>query len=240
MKKIGLMVFILTIMTAGFMMWNIPSAPAQDQPAPYTNVASTLRSPAGQAYPTPAPHTEGSLFNDQGAFLYRDNKAYGVGDVVSIQIVETSKASKSADTDLGRDSSIQAGLGGMLGYETTFGLPASYNPSSAVDLSYNNSYKGTGKTTRNDSITAQISARVIQVLPGGNMVIRGSREITVNYEKQYMIIEGVIRSADISTQNTIQSTQIADARIVYKGKGDLSRQQRKAWGSRLLDVLWPF
>ena len=89
-------------------------------------------------------------------------------------------------------------------------------------------------------MTAQISARVIQVLPNGNLVVRGSREITVNYEKQYIIVQGVVRPEDISPENTVLSTYIADAKIDYTGKGDLSRQQRQGWLSRLIDVIWPF
>ena len=112
--------------------------------------------------------------------------------------------------------------------------------STGIKGSYDSSFKGKGKTTRTENMTAQISARVLQVLPNGNLVIRGSREITVNYEKQLITIQGVIRPADVTPENTIQSNYIADAKIEYIGKGDVSRQQRQGWLTRILDYVWPF
>ncbi len=85
-----------------------------------------------------------------------------------------------------------------------------------------------------------MSARIIQVLPNGNLVLRGSQEILVNNEKQYITIQGVVRPVDIGTDNTVLSTYIADARIDYTGEGDLSRKQREGWLSRFIDVVWPF
>jgi flagellar L-ring protein precursor FlgH len=163
-----------------------------------------------------------------------------VGDIVTINVVETSKASKQATTQLKRDSKVGAGLAGLLGYQTSLGLKDDFEPESAIDVKYKSNYKGSGTTNRKDNMTAQISARVIQILPNGNLVIRGSREVTVNYEKQFIILQGVIRPEDITPENTVLSSYIADAKIEYKGKGDISRQQRKGWGSRFLDVIWPF
>jgi len=89
-------------------------------------------------------------------------------------------------------------------------------------------------------MNASLSARIIQVLPNGNLVLRGSQEILVNNERQYITIQGVVRPHDITNNNTVLSTYIADARIDYTGQGDLSRKQREGWLSRFFDTVWPF
>jgi flagellar L-ring protein precursor FlgH len=202
---------------------------------------AALRSPPMQQYPPPAPKAEGSIINiNKTDNWFTDVRAHRVGDIVTINIVETSRASKEAKTDLNRDSEIEAGLTNLLGYESGIGLGSDFAPETSLDLNFNTDYRGNGKTSRNETMIAQISARIIQILPNGNLVIRGSREITVNFEKQYIIVQGVVRPVDISPNNTIQSTKIADARIDYTGKGDVTQQQRKGWGTRLLDFIWPF
>ena len=101
-------------------------------------------------------------------------------------------------------------------------------------------FTGQGTTSRNETVTAKVSARIIQVLPNSNLVVRGSQEILVNNEKQYITIQGVVRPADIATDNTVLSTYLADARIEYTGQGDLTAKQRQGWLTRALDKIWPF
>ncbi|MBW2061048.1 MAG: flagellar basal body L-ring protein FlgH [Deltaproteobacteria bacterium] len=193
--------------------------------------------------PAPVSRTEGSLFSQtvMPAF-YRDLKAYRVGDIVTINIVETSKASKQANTQTGKEYELSAGISALLGYQDR--IPhnphVAFNPSSMLGAKYSSSFKGSGQTTRKEDMTAQMSARVVQILPNGDLSIRGTREITVNHEKQYIILEGIIRPTDISSDNTILSTYIADARISYTGKGVISAKQRPGWLARLLDHVWPF
>ena len=109
-----------------------------------------------------------------------------------------------------------------------------------LDAQYKSDFKCAGTTSRKESMTAQMSARVVSVLPNGDLVIRGSREIKVNYEKQYMLLQGIVRPSDISADNTVLSSYIADARIEYIGKGVVSDKQRPGWLSRILDKIWPF
>jgi flagellar L-ring protein precursor FlgH len=215
---------------------------ARKAPSPQVTQKAALRSPPLQQYPPPAPQTEGSLFSDEAQpFLFTDVRANNVGDIVTINIVETSKASKQTQTNLGRNNEVQASLKALLGYETNLpGVGGDYSPSTAIDAKFGSKFTGNGKTTRNETMSAQISARVIQILPNGDLVLRGSREVTVNNEKQYLIIQGVVRPQDISPDNTVLSSYIADARIDYTGKGDLSDQQRQGWASRVLNVIWPF
>jgi flagellar L-ring protein precursor FlgH len=191
----------------------------------------------------PSAQTGDSLFRQASSpSFFRDFKAFRVGDIVTIRIVESSTASKAADTDLSKDSSVSAGITSLLGYE--YSVPhnpkRTLNPEAMIGATTANTFKGSGQTTRKESMTAQMSARVVQILTNGDMAIRGTREITVNHEKQVMILEGVIRSADIASDNTVLSSYIADARISYTGKGVVSDKQRPGWMSRALDYVWPF
>ena len=120
-----------------------------------------------------------------------------------------------------------------VGPQPAVGLPV-LNTSSASDLN------GTGKTKRENYVTTSLATRVLRVLPGGLMEIEGAREIRVNEETEYMVVRGMIRSKDVGADNSVLSTQIADASIEYYGKGVLADKQKPGWFSRLMDNVWPF
>ena len=103
-----------------------------------------------------------------------------------------------------------------------------------------NDFEGTGETNRDDTLVATISARVIDKTMDGNLVIRGYREIRVNNETQFIILSGIVRPRDVTANNTIQSSKIAEARIEYSGTGIISEKQQPGWFARGLDVVWPF
>ncbi len=219
------------------------------EPSPVANQEAALRTPPVESYPEPAVRNEGSLFSDDARLdLFADLKARRVGDIITINIVEVSKANKSATTTTGRSNQVNADIVRLMGYENTSNVPAvgsvfnslKLDPATGIEAGYQSSFTGRGTTNRNENMTAKMSARIIQVLPNGNLVVRGSQEILVNNEKQYITIQGVVRQADIAADNTVLSTYIADARIDYTGKGDLSRKQREGWLSRFFDVVWPF
>jgi flagellar L-ring protein precursor FlgH len=218
------------------------------QPIPAANQEAALVNPPVETFPEPPLRTEGSLFTENTVNLFADAKARRVGDIVTINIVENSRASKNANTNTGRQSSIQANTNALLGYEDPTNLPLvggafnslNYRPNVGVDANFASSFSGSGTTNRNENMTARISARIIQVLPNGNLVLRGSQEILVNNERQYITVQGVVRPHDITAENTVLSTYIADARIDYTGQGDLSRKQREGWLSRFFDTVWPF
>ncbi|MDR1045753.1 MAG: flagellar basal body L-ring protein FlgH [Candidatus Adiutrix sp.] len=219
------------------------------EPGTVAGQEAALRNPPVETYPEPAVRNEGSIFSDDSRLdLFADLKARRVGDIITINIVENSRASKNASTSTGRSNSISAENNALMGWENTGNIPAigsvfnkmKISPSVGVDVNYDSSFSGRGTTSRNENITAKMSARIIQVLPNGNLVVRGSQEIMVNNEKQYISIQGVVRPTDVSSDNTVLSTYIADARIDYTGEGDLSRKQREGWLSRFFDVVWPF
>jgi flagellar L-ring protein FlgH len=191
----------------------------------------------------------GIYSDDSSRDFYQDLRAYKVGDLVTVNIVETSKASKSAATQTGKSSSIDAGIQNMLGWEgkikdvTSMGnddARNSFNNSSMLKGSLTNSFNGTGQTSRGDSMTASITAKVIDVQPNGNLVIEGVREIRVNSETQIIILSGFIRPVDISPDNTVLSSYIGDAKIQYLGTGAISDKQRPGWLTRAVDTIWPF
>jgi flagellar L-ring protein precursor FlgH len=194
--------------------------------------------------------TEGSLWigETSRSSLFADTKAKGVGDILTIRVTESSKGSKSASTDTSRESSTSAGITDFFGAPLDFGLKKLYgsrngtalpfSPTVAADSS--SSFKGDGNTSRSSLLEADITARVANVLPNGNLEIEGRREIVVNNEDQVMILRGIIRPEDISSSNVILSTYIADARIEYTGKGILADKQGPGWFTRILDKVWPF
>lgn len=185
---------------------------------------------------------EGSIFSAMDKDLYRDSRAREVGDIILVKIVETSSGDKKAETKTKRDSSITGGIAGLFGLENWVGNHnANFTPSNAsLDAGLINNFTGSGETTRDSRITATISARVVEKTMDGNLIIRGYREIRLNDETQHIILSGVVRPQDISPDNSILSSYIADARIDYDGTGVIAEKQRPGWLARGLDVLWPF
>lgn len=175
--------------------------------------------------------------------LFQDLRAYRVGDLVTINIVETSKASKKADTKTARQSSIDMGITNALGWESklqNLGAGSGFDNTAMFKASAKNSHDGSGSTTRDESMTAYLTARVVKVMPNGNLFIKGTRQVKVNHETQFITLSGVIRHEDISPDNTILSSYIADAKIDYTGSGPISDKQRAGWLTRALDTVWPF
>ncbi|MBN2467051.1 MAG: flagellar basal body L-ring protein FlgH [Deltaproteobacteria bacterium] len=187
--------------------------------------------------------SEGSLWKHGGTLssLVNDHKARRVGDIVTISIVESSSASNKATTQTGRKSGVSGGMENFFNLEKQY--PSThpfFNPFSSVKGGLESSFDGSGTTTRSGKLTAYITARVVEVLPNGNLRIIGSRSVTVNKEKESIFLSGVIRPRDISPDNVIQSTYIADAKISYSGAGVINDRQSPGWLARVLDSVWPF
>lgn len=180
---------------------------------------------------------------------FQDLRAHKIGDLITVNIVETSKANKKATTKTGRESSIHAGISNALGWEnkikqlTSLGksnVRDAFNNEAMFKASLENDFDGSGETTRNESMTASITARVIEVSPNGNLFIKGSRKVKVNNEAQYITLTGLVRPADVSPDNTVLSSYIAEAAIEYTGSGPVSDKQRPGWLMRAADFVWPF
>jgi flagellar L-ring protein FlgH len=182
---------------------------------------------------------EGSLWSvSSAANLFTDLKAARVNDIVTISIVETSSASNNATTSLDRQSGLKAGWSGILETFQQLGMIKELGNSHSVD--FGNTFDGKGTTTNSSKLAAFITARVIKVKPNGNLVIRGARDVRVNNENQYIFLQGEVRPVDISSNNVVLSTYIADAVIELSGYGVISDKQHPGLVARLLDWIWPF
>ena len=189
----------------------------------------------------PPQYAPGSLWPGESSrnSLFADNKARYVNDVVTIIVDESSSGQNSASTNAKRDTETNAGINALLGLETS--LPkASGNLGITVGGSSSNSMKGTGDTSRGGQLKARVAARVVRVLDNGLLLIEGRRQLTLNEEDQYIILTGLIRPEDITAANTVSSSSIADAQIVYTGNGVLNDKQRPGWLTRAVDWGWPF
>ncbi|MDH5740849.1 MAG: flagellar basal body L-ring protein FlgH [Nitrospira sp.] len=195
--------------------------------------------------PLPPPKTVGSLWQEENgrAYLYEDLRAMRTGDILTVKIVENHKGSKSADTEVQRESTIKNSLvGSALGYIGIPGIRFSDETrrGMGIDASANSKFGGKGATSRTGTLTGTISAIVTEVLPNGDLRIEGRREVNVNSEKQLMSIGGIVRRVDVDTKNTVLSSAIADAKIEYSGLGVLDDVQRPGWFVRILDWIYPF
>jgi flagellar L-ring protein precursor FlgH len=206
-----------------------------------------------KAQTLPPPEFQGSLYAAGSSFndFFIDTKARQVGDIVTVKISESSKATNSADTKAGRTSSLEAGIDTLFGTEDWYrdkvldNIPSALpkpdpfgNPS--VKGSLSSDFDGSGSTSRSGDLSAFITCRVTEVLPNGNLYIVGSREVLVNHETQMIILSGVIRPRDINDDNVILSTFVSDAKIAYSGSGIIDDRQRPGWLANLLNSVWPF
>lgn len=186
--------------------------------------------------------TPGSLFTASKSDMFTDLKAGEVGDIITVLIVENAKAKKKSDTKAERGSEIKAGIPSLLGYSPK-DLPIMKSGADAANLleaKFSTKHDAKGELSKEDTMTASIGCTVMEVFPNGNLFVRGSREIQVNGETQYIILQGTVRLADVTSENTVNSTQLADARIYYTGRGVLTDKQQPGWLARLLDAVWPF
>ena len=167
-------------------------------------------------------------------FFFQDTKASHIGDIITVQIVESASGTKSAQTKSGRSSSLDATTGSV------FGIPTSITDRFHAGASFSGSFDGSGSTTRSGTLTATLTAIVTKVFPNGNLWIEGEREVNINSEKEKITLSGLVRPEDIGPDNTILSSQVADAKIYYTGLGIINDNQRPGVVMRLVSWLWPF
>lgn len=193
-----------------------------------------------QQIPAPQPsYTSGSLWQASSTGLAEDLKARRLGDIITVVISEQASASKKASTGTSRGSSISAGIPKLLGLETS-AIRNWADLSELLSASYGSKFDGSGSTSRQETLQATISAKVVDVIPNGNLLIEGRRNVKVNNEDQIIVLTGTVRGRDVSADNTISSALIADAKIAYSGKGIISDRQKPGWLLNTLDKVWPF
>jgi flagellar L-ring protein precursor FlgH len=203
---------------------------------------------SNETSPPPAePHciasapSEGSLWSETGEMLFVDTKARKLGDTVTVDIVENTSSSMDVNTKTSRQSSIDAGISHALGYMQALEAKNRYlDINKLFEANYDTDFDGKGTSDRSGQVTASIGARVVEVLPNGNLAIYGTREMKVNNEVQFITVSGIARPIDIGPDNRVKSVFLADSRIVYSGRGVLADKQKPGWMTRVLDNVWPF
>ncbi len=226
--------WVLGLLVISLLLTGCPLSPAK-QVRPDLVVSAPL--------PVSAPAAPGAIWRGENdkSMIYADKKARYVDDIVTIIVAEAAQGGNKASTGTSRNSSTAASINALLGIENSIlSNNSTMGGQIALGGSHNNSLKGTGDTSRNSTLVARISARVIRVLDNGNLLIEGRRQVRVNAEDQFLIISGIIRPQDITTENTIASQYIADARIIYTGEGVINDKMRPGWLTRVVDWAWPF
>lgn len=237
---IGLMT--LTACGASERLANVGKAPALD---PIKNPAET-----GQfqkvSMPMPieneiAPQ-KNSLWGGDRQTFFKDQRANNIGDILTVVIDINDEAQLDNATDRSRTSNEDASLGALVGLEQALNqiLPEAVDNTNLAAAQADSRFSGDGSIDREEEVDVQLAAIVTQVLPNGNLVIQGRQEVRVNFEKRILELAGVIRPEDISISNTISHEKIAEARISYGGKGQISDVQQPRYGQQVFDVIFPF
>jgi flagellar L-ring protein FlgH len=170
------------------------------------------------------------LYASPAPSLFSDRTARAIGDIITVEIVENSSASASAVTNT------KAEYGAELGASGSGGLD--FIPLLSGTGSSKSEHKGNGRTSRSGSLSATLTAKVVEVYPNGNMKIEGEKSVIINGEKQLTILTGIVRPEDITPRNTVSSDLIADAEITFKGKGVLANSERPGFFARIFDWLF--
>lgn len=183
-----------------------------------------------------------SLWASDRTTFFKDQRAKDIGDIITVTIQISDKAEIDNETERSRASGENAGLNALLGLEAGLNayLPEAVDNTNLVEGEATSNFKGSGSVDREEKVDVQLAALITQILPNGNMVLRGRQEVVVNYEKRILEIHGVIRPQDISVQNTVSYEKIAEARISYGGEGQITEVQQPRYGQQLYDIIFPF
>ena len=189
-----------------------------------------------------APQNANSLWRPGPKAFFKDQRARRTGDIVTIVIDINDKAKLDNVTERTRANGETANIPAFGGLEQSLvnALPTGASTSPLVDLSSDSTTRGEGAIDRSETVELTVAAIVTQVLPNGNLVIAGKQEVRVNNEVRELTVTGIIRPEDISNANRINHTQIAEARISYGGRGQLTDVQQPRYGQQLYDILFPF
>ncbi|RMD87320.1 MAG: flagellar basal body L-ring protein FlgH [Candidatus Dadabacteria bacterium] len=173
--------------------------------------------------------------------FFRDIRAWQPMDLITVKIVEKTEGKKEADTEVKSKSTVKAAIENLLGLaERQAGSHGDLSLDNLINAKVQNDYKGEGETIRKGSLKGDISCMVVEVLPSGILRIEGTKIIAVNDEEQIMVLTGLVRPRDISSDNVVMSTRVANMRIDYYGRGQLGDLQQEGWFGRLIRSLWPF
>jgi flagellar L-ring protein precursor FlgH len=187
----------------------------------------------------PASYNPNSLWRNGSRAFFKDQRAHQVGDILTVKVNITDKAIIDNETKRSRDTKEDSGIDNFFGKPKVPILNTSV-PTRIFTADSTTSTDGKGSVNRSEALTTNVAGVVTQVLPNGNLVIEGKQEIRVNFEIRELIVAGIVRPEDIESDNTIDSSKIAQARIAYGGRGQITDVQQPRYGQQVLDVLLPF
>lgn len=223
-----------------------------------STVAETVRGPelAPVAYPatlvpvsqvygreeSPRAASANSLWRTGARTFFGDQRARRIGDILTVNIDIDDRAQTQNSTSRSRSNNISGGISNFFGLENSLGraFPGGFDPQNLVGLEGESAANGTGSINRSERVSLTIAAVVTDVLSNGNMVIQGRQEVRTNRELRELTVAGIVRPEDITAANTISHTQIAEARISYGGRGDVSRVQAAPAAQSLVERFSPF
>jgi flagellar L-ring protein precursor FlgH len=190
--------------------------------------------------PQPASYNPNSLWRNGSRAFFKDQRAQQVGDILTVTVNITDKAQFANETQRSRANKEDSGVTDFIGSKTIKNPATAILPGRILTADSTSSSDGKGSVNRQEALQTNVAAVVTQVLPNGNLVVEGKQEIRVNSEIRELIVAGVVRPEDIQSDNTIDSTKIAQARIAYGGRGQITDVQQPRYGQQVLDVLLPF
>jgi flagellar L-ring protein FlgH len=222
MKKLGLIGLVLLLLEACTPI--PPRDPAFSPVAP-----ADLRPPV---------QNTGSIYQSgYDMRLFEDNKAARVGDILTIKLQESTQAKKADDLNTKKDNNIAVSAPSIMG----FALSALTGNDAKTELAAKRGFTGQGKADQSNSLEGSISVTVVEVLPNGNLKVRGEKRVTLNQGDEYIRLAGIVRPVDIAPNNTLTSDKVADATIMYTGEGAMADASKMGWASRALFSPWfPF
>ena len=188
------------------------------------------------------PSGANSLWRTGSRAFFQDQRAHRVGDILTVNIDIADRAQVSNTSQTARKSSDDLGVSKFFGLESSLGkiLPSAFDPTQAIGVKSDLSSNGSGSVNRAEAVNLTVAATVTAVLPNGNLVIQGRQEVRVNSELRELTVAGVVRQEDISPANTIRHTQIAEARVSYGGRGQITNAQKTPYGQALVQKFSPF
>lgn len=227
---------------------NMPASPGynggpQMAPASLGGPMAPAYGHTGQAgQPMLQPASANSLWQTGARAFFNDQRASRVGDILTVQISIDDSAKTSNSTNRSRSSSTQTGAGSLAGFEEKLQkvLPGTPDIANLLEFGSESSSAGQGSVNREEKINLTVAAVVVGVLPNGNLVIQGRQEVRTNAEVRDLTVAGIVRPQDISATNTVRHSQMAEARISYGGRGDISRIQKASAGQSLVERFSPF
>lgn len=229
--------------TAGERLKNVGKAPE------FTPIENPIETKEAKVISLPMPteqqisYQPNSLWQSGSRTFFKDQRATRVGDILTVNINIEDSATLDNETSRQRENSEKADVPGFFGVPGVLAkrLPGNIDPGSElVDFGSTNSSKGKGTVDRKEEIDLTVAAYITQILPNGNMVIFGRQEARVNFEVRELFITGIVRPEDITNLNTVEHTQIAEARIAYGGRGQITDIQQPRYGQQVFDILMPF